>query len=92
LRVRGSKDSFGAVFYAALRPIATQMLSDLKRLKVVERGYIDPSHLRTRLERLVHSLECNQPQLRHIILLELWLRRLGSNDSEKGETLTFRIR
>ena len=76
LRQRGSKDSFAGVFYKALRPIATKLLPAVEKLQVVERGYIDPSHLQGRMERLVHSLECNQPQLRLIISLELWLRQL----------------
>ena len=74
LRRRGSKDSFGRVFLDALRPLAVDLLGDVDRLQVVERGYVDPVSLRKRLERLVHSLDCNQPQLRLIILLELWLR------------------
>ncbi len=75
LRTRGSKDSFAGVFYKALQPIAKKLLPEIKRLQVVERGYIDPAHLQRRLERLLHSLECNQPQLRLIVSLELWLRK-----------------
>ena len=74
LRRRGSKDSFGKVFLDALRPLAVDLLSDVERLQVVERGYVEPESLRKRLERLIHSLDCNQPQLRLIILMELWLR------------------
>jgi asparagine synthase (glutamine-hydrolysing) len=84
LRTRRSKDSFAGVFYDALRPIARKLLSDVERLQVVERGYIDPYYLRLRLERLVDSLECNQPQLRLIIALELWLRRIRLGDSRVG--------
>jgi hypothetical protein len=43
---------------------------------LVERGYVDLTSLRKRLELLSHSLECNEPQLRQIILLELWLQSL----------------
>jgi hypothetical protein len=74
LRRRGSKDSFGRVFLDALRPLAVDLLGDVERLQVVERGYVEPESLRRRLELLIHSLDCNQPQLRLIILLELWLR------------------
>ena len=78
LRSRRSKDSFASVFYDALRPIAARLLRDPSPMQIVERGYIDPQHLRARLEELVHSLECNQPQLRLIIALELWLRQVSS--------------
>jgi hypothetical protein len=50
------------------------LLGDVHRLQVVERGYVEPESLRYRLDRPVHSLDCNHPQLRLIILLELWLR------------------
>jgi hypothetical protein len=41
---------------------------------VVESGYVDRQSIEKRLDRLSLSLNCNEPQLRHIILLELWLR------------------
>lgn len=75
LRTRRSKDVFDGLFYNALRPIAARLLPDVDTLHVVKRGYIDPSHLRVRLERLIRSLDCNQPQLRLILALELWLRQ-----------------
>jgi asparagine synthase (glutamine-hydrolysing) len=73
LRRRRSKDSFGGVFLEALRPLA-QMLLAQPRLQVVERGYLEPSSLKARLQQLTQSLDCNEPQLRQVILLELWLR------------------
>lgn len=74
LRKRRSKDLFDSVFLESLRPIARSFLKAPRQLQVVERGYVDPHDLTTRLERLSNSLECNEPQLRQIILLELWLR------------------
>ena len=74
LRKRRSKDGFGGVFLDALRPLAVEMLKQPGRLQVVERGYVDPESLRKRLEKLSSSLECNEPQLRQVILLEFWLR------------------
>jgi len=74
LRKRRSKDLFDAVFLESLRPIARSFLKAPSRLQVVERGYVDPQDLTRRLERLSNSLECNEPQLRQIILLETWLR------------------
>jgi asparagine synthase (glutamine-hydrolysing) len=74
LRKRRSKDFFDGVFLESLRPIARSFLKAPRQLQVVERGYVDPDDLTTRLGRLSNSLECNEPQLRQIILLELWLR------------------
>jgi hypothetical protein len=74
LRKRKSKDSFGGVFLDSLRPLASKLLERPQHLQVVERGYIDPANLKKRLEMLTHSLDCNEGQLRYIILLEFWLR------------------
>src|ERR1039457_2230718 len=75
LRRRQSKDSFSGVFLDSLRPLAQLLLARGPRLQLVERGYLDLASLRRRLELLSNSLECNEPQLRQIILLELWLQR-----------------
>jgi hypothetical protein len=72
LRRRRSKDGFGGTFLESLRPLAAALLQQ-RTLQVVQRGYVDASSLRARLQRLSASLECNDGQLRHIILLELWL-------------------
>ncbi|HLJ44375.1 MAG TPA: asparagine synthase-related protein [Bryobacteraceae bacterium] len=74
LRRRRSKDVFSGVFLESLRPLAHVMLQDQEKLEVVQRGYIELVSLRRRLGQLTHSLECNEPQLRQIILLEFWLR------------------
>jgi asparagine synthase (glutamine-hydrolysing) len=74
LRKRRSKDPFGGVFLESLRPLASKLLDRPQQLQVVERGYVDPVNLKKRLEMLTHSLDCNEGQLRHIILLEFWLR------------------
>jgi asparagine synthase (glutamine-hydrolysing) len=71
---RQSKDSFSGVFLDSLRPLGDELLRQPKRLQVVERGYVDLESLSKRLMRLSHSLDCNEPQLRQIILLEFWLR------------------
>jgi asparagine synthase (glutamine-hydrolysing) len=74
LRKRRSKDLFDGVFLESLRPIARSFLKAPRQLQVVERGYVDRDDLTRRLDRLSNSLECNEPQLRQVILLELWLR------------------
>jgi asparagine synthase (glutamine-hydrolysing) len=74
LRKRKSKDGFGGVFLDSLRPLAVKLLERPDQWQVAKRGYVDPASLKKRLEMLTHSLDCNEGQLRHIILLEFWLR------------------
>jgi asparagine synthase (glutamine-hydrolysing) len=74
LRQRRSKDSFGGVFLDSLRPLAAALLKNGRPIELVERGYVDRASLADRLVRVTNSLECNEPQLRQIILLEFWLR------------------
>jgi len=78
LRKRRSKDAFGGVFLDSLRPLANELLKQPERLQVVERGYVELESVTKRLEQLSHSLDCNEPQLRQIILLEFWLRGRGT--------------
>ncbi|HKR12339.1 MAG TPA: asparagine synthase-related protein [Pyrinomonadaceae bacterium] len=73
LRERRSKGVFNTPWQSALRPLA-RALVESKQLHVVERGYINAGSVRARLERLCHGLDCNEHQLRQIIMLELWLR------------------
>jgi len=40
----------------------------------VESGFVDRTSVLSRLQRLSSGLDCNESQLRQIILLELWLR------------------
>ena len=73
LRGRRSKSLFSPSYLKAFRPLAVKLLQ-APLWHVVERGWIDPESFASRLERLSHGLECNQPQLRRILLLEYWLR------------------
>lgn len=73
LRERRSKGLFNAPWQEALRPVARALLND-RQWHVVERGFVERTSVLARLERLCAGLECNQSQLRQIILLELWLR------------------
>jgi asparagine synthase (glutamine-hydrolysing) len=80
LRKRRSKGLFAEPWQEALRPLARQLL--LRReLQVAERGFVDRASFRSRLTRICDGLECNQSQLQHVILLELWLeqRERGRN-------------
>jgi hypothetical protein len=72
LRARRSKSLFGAPWIDALRPLAVSLLR-MPSWQVVERGWIDRASFSSRLVKLTHGLDCNEPQLRQIILLEYWL-------------------
>ena len=85
LRERRSKGSFNAPWQVALRPLARALLKT-KKLHSVERGFVDRDSLRARLERLCLGLDCNESQLRQIILLELWLRN-RANHERAGQLL-----
>jgi asparagine synthase (glutamine-hydrolysing) len=76
LRSRRSKGFFSAPWLEALRPMARDLLKG-RRMEVVERGFVDRPSLLSRLERLSAGLECNEAQLRQIILVEFWLRHRG---------------
>lgn len=79
LRARRSKGSFNAPWQEASKPLA-RMLLKVKHLHSVEHGFVDRDNLRSRLERLCLGLDCNQSQLRQIILLELWLRNRANRE------------
>ena len=81
LRKRHSKDSFGGVLLETLRPLAANLSQNIQRLEVVQRGYVEAKSLEQRLNRLARALDCDEPQLRQVILLELWLRRRTSQSS-----------
>ena len=81
LRLRRSKGLFNAPWQEALRPLA-RMLLQARQLHVVERRFVDGASMHLRLERLSAGLDCNEWQLRNIILLELWLH----NRTERGLT------
>jgi asparagine synthase (glutamine-hydrolysing) len=73
LRTRRSKGLFNAPWQKALRPLARVLLK-ARQLYLVESGFVDRTSVLSRLERLSSGLDCNESQLRQIILLELWLR------------------
>jgi asparagine synthase (glutamine-hydrolysing) len=73
LRTRRSKGLFNAPWQKALRPLARVLLK-ARQLYLVESGFVDRTSVLSRLQRLSSGLDCNESQLRQIILLELWLR------------------
>jgi hypothetical protein len=83
VRERRSKASFNTPWQEALRPLAHLLLQE-KQLQVVERGFVDRTSVRSRLERFSVELDCNSAQLRQIILLELWLRKRADGRYEQA--------
>jgi hypothetical protein len=79
LRNRRSKGAFNVPWQQALRPLARVLLNS-GRFHLVERGFVDCASVRSRLERLCAGLDCNEHQLRNIILLELWLRNRAEGE------------
>jgi len=82
LRQRRSKGLFNAPWQETLRPLARSLL-ETQQLHLVERGIVDRASVRSRLERLCIGLDCNESQLRQIILLEFWLRNRLAGRSEQ---------
>lgn len=72
LQQRRSKGLFNSPWQEALRPLAESLLK-AGQLHVIERGLVDRASVFSRLKRLCAGLDCNQSQLRNIILFELWL-------------------
>src|SRR5262249_59218312 len=67
LRARRSKSLFGTPWMDALRPLALSLLASTS-WQVVERGWIDRGSFASRLVKLTRGLDCNEPQLRRIII------------------------
>lgn len=87
LQQRRSKGVFNAPWQEALRPLA-RVLLNARRLHLVERGFVDRASVFSRLQRLAAGLDCNESQLRYVVLLELWLRsRAGDEQFEAKQAV-----
>lgn len=84
LQRRRSKGLFTSPWQEALRPMAGVLLKG-KQLHLVERGFVELASVRSRLERLCSGLDCNESQLRYIILLEFWLRNQIEDEAFAAE-------
>jgi asparagine synthase (glutamine-hydrolysing) len=82
LRRRKSKGLFNVPWQEALSPLACVLLN-APQLQLVERGIVDRTSVLSRLRRLSAGLDCNQAQLRNIILFELWLRNRAEGEPAK---------
>jgi len=74
IRTRRSKGLFGVPWQRALASIALT-LKESRELQVVKRGYVDRESVLSRLERISSGLDCNQDQMRNVMVLEMWLQR-----------------
>jgi asparagine synthase (glutamine-hydrolysing) len=79
LRTRRSKGSFGPPWQEALRPLARVLLK-ARQFHLVEMGIVDRASVVSRLQRLSAGLDCNESQLRQIVLFEMWLRNRAMAD------------
>jgi len=84
---RRSKATFNRVFADALRPLAAELLRNPHQIRLANYGYVDAPNLQERLQCFLSGLECNQPQLRNILLLEFWLRHREEPRSAVQERL-----
>jgi len=74
---RKSKTGYQAAYREALVPLAVELLKKPSDIRLVEYRYVDRSSLTERLTRFAQGLDCNEPQLRQLILFEFWLRGSG---------------
>jgi hypothetical protein len=70
---RRSRAAYDTAFLRSLKPLAQTLLPHIACLELVRRGYVEPADIGHCPERLVHGLECNEGQLRRVLLLEHWL-------------------
>jgi asparagine synthase (glutamine-hydrolysing) len=75
---RKSKMSYSDMFRRALMPLVAELLKQPRDIRLVQMGFLDCESIVDRLTRMAQGLECNETQLRHVILLESWLRSRGS--------------
>jgi asparagine synthase (glutamine-hydrolysing) len=71
---RKSKAVYTRVYRQALVPLAAELLMRPESIRLVELGYVDRQSITERLTRFVQGLDCNESQLRQLILFEFWFR------------------
>jgi asparagine synthase (glutamine-hydrolysing) len=88
---RRSKAAYTQVYRQALIPLATQMLLQPGQIRLVAHGYVDGPGVTERLARFLQGLDCNELQLRQLLLFEFWLRnregRVNSSVSSDAYTI-----
>jgi asparagine synthase (glutamine-hydrolysing) len=76
---RKSKALYHIAYREALMPLAADLLRRRGDMRLVEFGYVDRGSFVERLTRFTGGIECNESQLRQLILLEYWLSRGGAS-------------
>jgi len=71
---RKSKAVYEQPFRQALLPLAAMLLAEPGKIRTVESGFVERDTLLERLQRFSQGLDCNEFQLRQILLFEFWLR------------------
>jgi asparagine synthase (glutamine-hydrolysing) len=84
---RKSKAAYTTTYRGALAPLAAAMLQHTSGIQLVERGYVELASLTNRLEKFTQGLECNESQLRPMILFEFWLRSRGREGARSQESV-----
>jgi asparagine synthase (glutamine-hydrolysing) len=80
---RRSKTGYNDVFRQSLVPMAKTLLAAPTGLLLAERGFVEEGSVRNRLRCFARGMASNETQLRHIILMEFWLRnRAGIKTKE----------
>jgi asparagine synthase (glutamine-hydrolysing) len=74
---RKSKGAYHGAYRQALLPLAAALLKQPGQMRLVEFRYVDQKSFVERLTRFIEGLECNEYQLRQLILFEFWLRGGG---------------
>src|SRR5262249_21643731 len=75
---RRSKMTYSAMYLEAIKPLPAEYVKQPGEMRLVQLGYLDRENIAQRMTRLAQGLDCNETQLRHVILLETWLRSRGS--------------
>jgi asparagine synthase (glutamine-hydrolysing) len=74
---RKSKGAYHTAYRQALIPLASELLKRPADIRLVEYRYVDRNSFTDRLTRFAQGLDCNESQLRQLILFEFWLRGSG---------------
>jgi asparagine synthase (glutamine-hydrolysing) len=75
---RRSKAAYTQVYRQALIPLATEMLSQPGKIRLAAHGYVDGISIAERLGHFLQGIDCNETQLRQLLLFEFWLRKRES--------------
>jgi len=71
---RKSKAVYTQPYRQALLSLAAVLMAEPDKIRTVELGFLERDNLRERLQRFSQGLDCNENQLRQILLFEFWMR------------------